>query len=48
LPGSWLPFFTLHRFFNIVFPAQKMISELKGKKENGETDEPNENAINPA
>jgi len=43
-----LSFFTLLRFFSIVFPAQKMISELKGKEESGENDEPNENTINPA
>jgi len=43
-----LSFFTLLRFFSIVSPAQKMISELKGKEESGENDETHENAINPA
>jgi len=48
LPGFSLPFFTLLRFFSVVSPAQKMISELKGKEESGEKDETHKHAIDPA
>ena len=46
--SSLLSYLSVLRFFSVVFPTQKMISELKSKKESGENDECDENAINPA